>query len=84
MLTDPLDSRGRGENRRKRGLGDADGVHCPEETGLNSLKKLEGEVAIPVKSRHLGIQDVQRRKCMGPASASGLGRNEVPTVCQLA
>ena len=83
MLADALDSQGRGENGRKRGPGDADRVHYPKETRLNTLKKLSREVTIPVQSRHLSIQDVQWRNHVGPAGAAGLYREEVPAVCQL-
>ena len=58
MLADPLDGRGRGENGRKRGQGNADLVNYLKEARLSSLEKLMGEVTIPAKSRHLGIQDV--------------------------
>ena len=84
MLADALDCRGRGENGRKRGPGDADWVHCPEETRLNTLKKLSREVAIPVQLRHLSIQDIQWRNRVGPARAASLCSEEVPAVCQLA
>ena len=84
MLADPLDSRGRGENGRKREQGNADWVNCPEETRLNSLKKLMEEVAILVKSCHLSIQDVPWRNRVGPAGTAGLHRDEILAVCQLA
>ena len=79
----PLDGRGRGKNGRKRGKGNADWVNCPEEARLNLLEKLMGEVAIPAKSHHLGIQDVQWRNCVGLAGTAGLYRDEVLAVCQL-
>ena len=83
MLADALDCRGRGANGRKRGPGDANWVHCPEETRLNTLKKLSREVAILGQTRHLSIQDVQWRNRVGRASAACLYRDEVPAVCQL-
>ena len=43
---DLLDSQGGGENRRKRGHGNADWVNYLDETRLNSLEKLMEEVAI--------------------------------------
>ena len=84
MLADPLDSQGKGQNGWKRGQGNADWVNFLEETRLNSLEKLMGEVAILVKSRHLSIQDVQWRNRMGLAGIAGLHRDKVPAVCQLA
>ena len=72
MLADLLDGQGRGENGRKRGQGNADWVNCLEEVRLNALEKLIGEVAIPAKLRHLGIQDVQWRNYVGPGVLSSV------------
>ena len=58
-------------------------VDCPIETRLNMLKKLRGQVTKLVKSRHLHIQDVQGRNCMGTVNASGLLRNGVPSIYHL-